>query len=370
MSEAVEEPSAPSYEAETRLPDIMETITNLSSKSLYGELHHDPKQHIQRSILEREEFARIKAETEAPVAPAETPELQAFEETIEPYEELLAPVCSKKNWLSKKIDQFRTWRRERPKRRAVSLRTANDVQEFFYQNSMGNKAMTPFNPNFVIEKKTRIAKLISYSAPPHILQQAGLHNLSAQKLAENGVVMQDLRNYRRYAEDLPVFFQSIHQLVAAGFTRFHFDARLWTLNDIAKAYGLDPLAVAAYFGMTVRDLLAADVKPTELPNFNVKMQNIMADSRPFELLFALRMNPIQLQQAFEFQPQHLFNSEDRPRLTTEQLDILCTFTDWNHANLAKVGFNIEQLSQLCVPPELSEESILRVVRSSNMRKRN
>lgn len=368
MSELVDEASAPTIDAETRVPDIIDTIAKLSSQSLYEDLHHDPAKHHQKSILEREEYERIKANAESGVV-EETPELEQFEQTIAPFEELLAPAVSKKNWLSEKIDAIRKQWGERPHRRFVALRTANDVQEFFQHNSIATKSPQPFNPNFTIERNTRIAKLVAYSAPPHLLKQAGLNNLNSEKLAENGVVLQDLRNYRRYPEDLPVFFHSINNLRDAGFTRFHFDSRLWTLHDIAKAYGLDPVAVSGYFGMTVRDLLAADVKPLELAGFGVRMPQIMADNKPFELLFAIRMSPTQLQSNFGFQPSHLFNENNEAKLATTQIDILHTFANWTDADLRKVGFIDAQLKQLCIAPQLSLESIKRAVLGDRMRQR-
>jgi hypothetical protein len=245
------------------------------------------------------------------------------------------------------------------------LRTANDVQEFFQQNSLNAKNPVPFNPNFTIEKNSRIAKLVAYSSPAHLLKQAGLHNLNAEKLAENGIVLQDLRNYRRYASDLPIFFQTIHHLVAAGFTRFHFDSRLWSLKEVAAAYVLDPVPIAGTFGMTTRDLLAADVKPQDLKKYNVKMTNIMADSKPFELLFALRMTPLQLQKEFGFQPAHLFDGEGNPRLSSTQVDILHTFCNWTEPELRKMGFNDEQVQTLKIAPQLNLESIKRAVLSSS-----
>jgi hypothetical protein len=100
------------------------------------------------------------------------------------------------------------------------------------------------------------------------------------------------------------------------------------------------------------------------------MQHIMADAKPFELLFSMRMNPMQLQQAFGLQSAHLFNADDDCRLSTEQMDILCTFADWNHAMLSKVGFTKEYLEKMCVAPQLDLESIRRVIVGSKMRKRN
>jgi hypothetical protein len=366
MSE-VEEPSAPSIDAETHVPDIMDTISHLSSKSMYEDLRQMPKNPFKREYRP-EDFAKPE-EVDEPMVVEETPELLEFERGIQPFEELLAPVASKKNWLSEKIDTLRRKFRERPRRRFVALRTANDVQEFFQQNSLGTKNVQPFNPGFTIEKNTRIAKLIAYSSPAHLLKNAGLYNLNSEKLAENGVVLQDLRNYRRYPSDLPTLFEDIHRLHDAGFTRFHFDSCLWTLHDIAKAYGISAPSVAGYFGMTVRDLIAADVKPQELPKFNVKMANIMADPKPFELLFALRMNPIQLQKAFGFQPAHLFNADGEPLLPSIQIDILHTFANWSDADMRRVGFTNEQLESLCVPPQLNLENIKQAIVGSRMRQR-
>jgi hypothetical protein len=341
------------------VPDITARIAELTAGPVYESLHSDT--YKARSPLQVEEFKRI--ETAVNPQPQDTRALQAFEAALVPYEDHLAPVQVHYNWLHSLVDSIRTKFKERPHRRFVALRTDKDVQQFFFQNSLGERREQPFNPQFLVDRESsRIAKLISYSAPAPVLKQAGLWNLTAKQLAEHGLVVQDLRNYRRPASELPELFDDLVRLEAAGFSRHNFDAVLWSLQDVAAAYYAPLLRVANHFTMTVRDLLAANVAPADLPALNVRMEHIMQDHQPFELLLALRMNPIELQQLFGLHPGHLLHPETQECLLSSlHFDFLHTYAGWNDENLRTVGFTDAQMRKMKVVPELSTDSIMKAI---------
>lgn len=350
--------SAPAQDdAPPPVPNISDRLAELSKGPVYPSLHKDT--YAARSPLQIEEFQRIEDNAK----PEGTKELEHFESVILPFEQHLAPVFMRKNWLQRCIDDVRTRFSERPHRRFVALRTDRDVQQFFYQNSLGERQQKPFNPQFLVDREaSRLAKLISYSAPAPVLRQAGLRNLSARQLAEHGLVMQDLRNYHRSPEDLAALFHNLTHLEAAGFSRFNFDSTLWTLADVASAYQQGQEEVANHFVLTVRDLIAAGVPAQDLPKFGARMEHIMQDSHPFEILLALKMDPVQLQQAFGFHPGHILNAETETSvLSSVHFDMLNTFANWNDQNLEQVGFTAKQMRQMKVVPELTTDSILRAV---------
>jgi len=343
----------------------MGRVSELGAQPLYDQLRPtDKEKFMQRSPLQVEEFQRIEKSvrfsTEETPDRGNTKELDAFEQAIEPYQKLLEPESPTPNWLQRTFDNVRRAISDRPHRRFRALKTQQDVQEFFYQNSLGEKNHQPFNPAYLVESTgtSRIAKLISFRCPAIALRQAGLWNLNADQLAKQGLVIQDLRNYRRYPEDLPELFGNINSLANAGFSQNNFDAMLWTLDDIAKAYNTDPVQLSAYFGMNLRSLIAAGVAHEELPKYNITMEHIMQDVKPFEILFALKMDPVQLNRLFKFNPAHVYHPTSKePLLSTLHFDVLHTYANWNDTKLKQIGFTDEQIKELGAVQEMTIETL-------------
>jgi len=252
--------------------------------------------------------------------------------------------------LSKLIADFTGWRRSRPRKKYVEIRTDGDLSKLLHGIRNENADHLPFTPSFILDKSTNLSRLVSLFVPTETLVRAGLHDLSIEQLAENGLTISSLRCYQRSPADLAKFYSTFEFLLAAGFNRLHFDSRLWTLEKIADAFNISPNLMANMCMLDVRDLLYAGVLPGDLSKYGVTSEVIRDDraGQPFEIYYALNMTPFDLKNTFGFKAEHLFK-QGRPTMNNTQLCVLWHRCKWTADNLRKVGGTTEILRRLNLP---------------------
>lgn len=260
--------------------------------------------------------------------------------------------------LSRMWNDFQLWRQSRPKRRYVEIKTPVQLQKLLHDVRNEDADVLPFSPTYIVEKTGQLANLLTHFASSELLVRAGLRNLNSDQLAEHGILISNLRTYHRSPAEMAKFFTTFESLLNAGFTKLQFDSRLWTLHSFAKAYKMEPVLMSHMCNMDVRDLLYAGVKPQELPGFGVTAERIQADKNPFEIFFALRLSPRELQEQFGFQPNHLFVGK-RAMMNNIQLCILTHTCDWTISNLRGIGVSEAQFQTLGMRPKLALELKMR-----------
>ena len=302
-----------------------------------------PNVYSARSPLEVEEIVADKEKDE---------ELIAFKRDMKELDDLVAsPSTKKASLIGRLLNDFQLWRQNRPKRHYVELKTQGQLQKLLH-DSRNENADLPFSPAYIRENTGELASLITHFASSEQLVRAGLRNLSAHDLAEQGLLISNLRTYHRAPAEMAKFFTSFDNLCDAGFTKYQFDSRLWSLNAFASAYSLEPVIIAAKCEMGAADLLYAGVKPADLPAYGITAEHIVTQKSPFEIFHALRMDPLELHQQFAFHPNHLFIDGKRPLMNNVQLCILLHHCDWKLSKLREIGCTTEQFMALGMMPKL------------------
>jgi hypothetical protein len=278
--------------------------------------------------------------------------VQEFTQNMRELDNAILKIPIKKpSILSRMWEDFRLWRESRPKRRYVEVKTPMQLQKLLHDVRNENADVLPFTPAYIVEKTGQLANLLTHFASSEILIRAGLRNLNADQLAEQGILISNLRTYHRTPAEMAKFFTTFERLLNAGFNKLQFDSRLWTLGAFAKAYKMEPVLMGHMCNMEVRDLLYAGVSPLDLPAFGITAERIQTDKNPFEIFYALRLSPEQLQQHFAFQPNHLFVGK-KVLMNNIQLCILTHSCQWTISNLRAIGVDEGQLQVLGMRPKL------------------
>lgn len=279
--------------------------------------------------------------------------LQEFQRNMSQLDAIIQPNPEKApTWLGQKLRDFQTWRQAQPRRRYVAIRTAGDLQHLLHDTRHDAASTPPFSPSYMLKNTSQLAHLVSHFAGVNELIRAGLQGLDSQGLADVGLHIFNLRTYHRSPSDLVEFFTNIEGLCAAGFTKAHFDSRFWSLSEISNAFKQEPVLMAKFFGMGPRDLLFAGVAPTQLRDYNVNAEALITDRSPFELFYALGMEPKDLQEHFNLQPDHLCPAEGPPLLSQVHLCLLTWKLNWTQTRLLEFGCTQNQLRKLGMLPAL------------------
>lgn len=316
----------------------------------YPDLHEPPPQvPPMKRYLPRPESTVFKVSTTDTPPP---PPLQQLNEDIQHAIDnlTLAPPVEKPkpSLLSQLLVDFNLWRKTRPRKKYIEIRTESDLVKLLHGIRNENADQLPFSPTFILEKKTQLSQLISMFAPTDVLIRAGFQNLTAEQLADHGLTISNLRCYQRSPTDMAKLYTTFEHLLATGFNHLHFDSRLWSLESFAAAFKIDPPLMAHMCQLNARDLMYAGVAPENLPRYGITGEHIRDDPHPFELYYAINMNPFQLRTTFKFNISNLFKN-DAPIMNTTQICILWHRCKWNKENLFRIGATKQDLRQLGIP---------------------
>jgi hypothetical protein len=350
-----EQPRVEEIELPTRVPGNIPQFPNLEEYMLedanYPDLHAPPpeipamKRYPPRKI-ETEVFKVSEQPKPAPFVEINQ-EIQTAIDNLQPVQ---PKVDTKPSLLSRLLSDFNIWRKNRPKKRYIEVRTESDLTKLFHGIRNENADQLPFSPTYILDKKTQLSQLISMFAPTDVLIRAGFRDLNAEQLAEHGLVISNLRCYQRSPADIAKLYTTFEYFLAAGFNRLHFDSRLWTLEAFAAAFKMSPTFMAKLCGLGVRDLLYAGVTPANLPFYDITAKTIRDDpyNQPYEIYFAINMNPFELRKLFQFQVSDLFK-DGIPVMNNAQICILLHRCRWTKENLIRVGATKADLIGLGIP---------------------
>lgn len=284
-----------------------------------------------------QEIQRVEGTISSDADPSKALE---FDEKLSKYDDLLLESPPTTNWFKTWVKETRRKISERPKRRLITLRTEDDVCRFFHMNNIEPISKLPYNPSYISSQQSKLCRYVKFSAPAATLKSAGLHNLNSAQLAEQGLVIHDLRIAQYAPQDLLICFDTLQTLENAGFTRNNFDSRLWTLKGISKAYNKTRLEVANYFGMNVTHLLAAGVKPNHMIEYGISNDQIIHSDKAFNILLSLRLPLQTLRDEYKFSTESFFNGNE-PRFTEPQIMTLQNVCNWTRSDFEFV-FNMDQ----------------------------
>jgi hypothetical protein len=286
-----------------------------------------------------------------PIDKAADDALREFQQNMAELDATIQPKPEKApSWIGQKLRDFQGWRQSQPRRRYVTIRTAGDLQHLLHDTRLDAASTPPFSPSYLLQNTSQLTHLVSHFAGTNELVRAGLQGLDAQGLASVGLQIFNLRTYHRTPADLVEFFTNVEGLCAAGFTKVHFDSRFWSLAGISAAFKQEPIFMGKFFGMTPRDLLFAGVEPRQLREHGVTADALFMDRAPFELFYALGMEPAELKEHFGMQPHHLCPDEGPPLLSQVQLCLLTWKHNWTQPRLLQFGCTQGQLRKLGMLP--------------------
>lgn len=355
-----QEPTAPTEEdiarevAPTPLSGTEAGLANVSQGLLYPAVN-DAEYYTEKPQSVQEEIRRIEGTISSD---ADRSKADEFEEKLSNYDSILLETPPNDNWFRRWVKDTRRKISERPKRRLVTLRNEDDVSAFFHKNNIEPTSKLPFNPSYISSQTSELCRFVKFSAPADVLKSAGLHNLNAEQLAQRGLVLHDLRIAQYAPRDLAVCFDTIQTLEAAGFTRDNFDARLWTLKAISKAYNKQRLEIANYFGMGIVQLLAAGVNPKNMVHYGVSCEQIINTDKAFNILLSLRLPLIELRNEYKF-TQEAFFIGNQARFNKAQMMTLQNVCGWDRSDFQTV-FEMDrtQIQKLSLGVSLHESPML------------
>ena len=244
----------------------------------------------------------------------------------------------------------------RPRRRYIEIRNRQEAEEFYYRRHVGTE-IPVFNPQARVDKTSPIGRALAFSQPVRYLQNEGLQGLTAKELLQYNLSMVDFRNYRRTADDLHALWPTLEQLQAAGFKACNFDARLWSLENICRAYKTHPADVCQFFQVGLRDAIAAGTPVDCLSQLGFTSEHIFQDPNCFEVLVALHMTPEQLREHFNLDSAQLSNPDNHlERVHFTALAVLC---NWKSQSLRNIGMSEQDVRALMTDSRETVKSVLR-----------
>lgn len=187
--------------------------------------------------------------------------------------------------------------------------------------------------------------LLGQRSSTQTLIREGMRNAGAALLESNGIQILSFRQMRYDASQMRVLFDSVENLVRAGFKQEHLDGVRWQLGQFSLVYGVDPCELANLLKMSIHDLLRAKVTPLMLHHYDIKFEECLADSVPlFDLAFGLGLSAGEFAGALKTDVHSLFNIPDQP-IHPLKLNMACydelarSVEGWTLQHLYKAGMS-------------------------------